>query len=253
MNKNKMKLKIDFEMLALAFDNTDINHHHFIDAQDNEIVFVNEWVESDALERLDAISENKGRYIAVPKRSSDDEFRLMETFVYLLMEESPDGPIDEFDKALRRPKPFHNFKKLLAQHPEIKEKWYRYKNNAIKNEVINWLVEKGIELENHELVPKIEIEEIKQVDIKDLPEEVSGFVPIACMTCKNEEGLEPRYFSINLPPENSLVEQETRKVMKEKYGISNYGNYTGGEKEILTAAKCPKCGSEDTFWDFKKV
>jgi len=83
-----------------------------------------------------------------------------------------------------------------------------------------------------------------------LPEEIKDFGPVACMKCQNKEDIKARFFSINAAPENRLIEKENKRIMKEKYGINHYGNFTGGERDILTAAKCPKCGSEEVFWDY---
>ena len=47
-----------------------------------------------------------------------------------------------------------------------------------------------------------------------------------------------------------LIEKETERIMKEKYGIQDYGHICGGEKEILTSSECPKCKSKEIFEDF---
>ena len=83
-----------------------------------------------------------------------------------------------------------------------------------------------------------------------MPEDTKGFDPAACLNCNNKEGLKARFFLINATTENALIEKETKRIMKEKYGIEDYGHYVDGEKELLTASKCPKCGSEDIIWDY---
>ena len=107
-----------------------------------------------------------------------------------------------------------------------------------------------IQKRNQKIMPKIEIQELNRDELKDLPEEIKGFGPFACLKCHNKTGIKARWFTLNVTPENRLVEIETQRIMKEKFDINHHGNFGGGEQEFLTAAKCPKCGSEEIFWDF---
>ena len=87
-------------------------------------------------------------------------------------------------------------------------------------------------------------------EIKNLPEELKGFSPFACLKCHNKEGIKGRWFTLSISPENILIEKEIQRILKEKFNINHHGNFGGGEQEFLTAAKCPKCGGEEMFWDF---
>ena len=86
-------------------------------------------------------------------------------------------------------------------------------------------------------------------EIKNLPEGLKDFGPFACLRCHNKTGIKARWFTVNLASENRLIEKKIQRIMKEKFGINHYGNFSG-KREFLTAAKCPKCGSENIFWDF---
>ncbi len=105
------------------------------------------------------------------------------------------------------------------------------------------------ELGDQSFMPKIEIKELSMDEVK-LPEGWETFGPVACMNCHNTEGLTTRYFELNVPAENMLVEQEIKRMMKETFGVKNYGHIGGGEREILTSSECPKCKSNDIFEDF---
>jgi len=240
-----MKLNIDFEDLVDVYEDSNATHLYFIDTKNNEIIFVNEAIDDDASEKLEELEDE--RYFYIPPRLPQDEFYIMEMFVYT---------IEDFDLAekfhgvLEGKKPFRNFKDLLYDYPELRERWFEYKHNTIKNETINWLCENDIEIENQEIIPKIEIRELNREELKDLPEEIKGFGPFACLKCHNKTGIKARWFTLNVTPENRLVEIETQRIMKEKFDINHHGNFGGGEQEFLTAAKCPKCGSEEIFWDF---
>lgn len=240
-----MKLKIDFNELVDAFGEANVDHHCIIDTKENKIIYINEEIESDASEKLEKMEDE--RYIALPARLPQNDFAIMEGFVYELGESSFDLA-EKFHNVLESRKPFRKFKDILLEYPEIREKWFKYKDNEIRNQTINWLCENNIELENQQLIPAVKINELRGSE--DLPKEIKGFGPAACLNCRNEEGLKTRFFLVNVAPENTLIEKETKRIMKEKYGITHYGNFTGGEKELLTASKCPKCGNEDIFWDY---
>jgi hypothetical protein len=159
-----MKLKIDFDEIATAFEFSDVMNHYFIDMRENEVVYVNEAVEDDAKKRLEEIEEAGNRYVHIQTRLPDYNFHVMECFVYELQEQEEDSELaDKLYEALHQSNPFRNFKELLAQHPEVREKWFSYKDRAIRNEAIDWLCEKGIELENQELILKVEVDEVKEL------------------------------------------------------------------------------------------
>lgn len=240
-----MKINIEFEELVDACENTDVNHVYYIDMKNNEIIFVNEAIDDDASEKLEELEDE--RYLYIPPRLPQHDFYIMEMFIYTIVDFDL---AEKFHGVLEGKKPFRNFKDLLYDYPELKEQWFEYKHNTIKNETINWLCENDIEIENQRIIPKIEIRELNREELKDLPEEIKGFSPFACLKCHNKTGITARWFTLNITPENRLIEKEAQKIMKEKFDIGHHSNFSGGEQEFLTAAKCPKCGSEEIFWDF---
>jgi len=243
-----MKLNIDFDELVDAYEDSSVEHVYHIDTKNNKLLYYNEGIgePEEVKEELDSCTDDD-RFIYIPPRLPQDEFFIMETFVYSIKDFNL---AEKFHKALERKKPFRNFKELLHKHPRLRDKWFEYKYNTIKNETINWLCENNIELENQQLIPEIEIREMTKDEINNLPGELKGFSPFACLKCHNREGLKARWFTINVTPENRLVELEAQRILKEKFNISHHGNFSGGKQELLTAAKCPKCGGEEIFWDY---
>ena len=236
-----IKLNIDFD----AFEYSNVVKHYFIDTKENKIKYINEEIEDNASEETEEMGDE--RYIDIPLRISQNDFSIMEGFVYELSEENFEL-CEKFHNALEREKPFSNFRELLEQYPKLREKWFQYKDKQMQNETIDWLCENNIELENQKLILPIKIGELKELG--NLPEDLEGFKPVRCMNCKNEGRLKARFFLINTAPENLFIEKQTKRIMKEKYDINHYGHFTGGEKEMLTVSKCPKCGSEDIVWDY---
>jgi len=240
-----MKIKIPFNELNDVIELASSEHHYLIDKKNHKIVFISEY-EDEHEKKLEEVERDD--FIWIEPRMPEDDFKVMESFVYEIQEEDFELA-EKFHLILEQKKPFRNFKELLDQHPKVREKWFAYKDKELANETMNWLCFNNIELEDNSFMPKVEIKELKADEVK-LPEEWETFGPVACMKCNNEEGFKTRYFELNISSENMLTEKEIKRIMKEKYGIKDYGCIGGGEKEILTASECPKCKSTDIFEDF---
>ena len=241
-----MEIAIDFDEIADAFEESDVMHHYFIDTQSNELIYINEAIDDDYEKRLEEMDDD--RYLMIPSRLPRDNFEIMEMFVY---EKIQDATIAEkFHQVLEEKKPFKNFKDLLFDYPDLREQWFVYNNHYFRNETINWLCNNHIELANQRLIPEIEIRELIKDEINNFPDEVKHFSPVRCMNCHNEKGFPKRLFIINVSPENKLIEQETKHIMKEKFNITHYGWWSGENQNILTVSQCPKCKSEHIIWDY---
>ncbi|MBD3203183.1 hypothetical protein GF327_02735 [Candidatus Woesearchaeota archaeon] len=240
-----MKLKIPFFDILDAFENASYENHYFIDTKNHKIIFISEY-ETDSEKRYEEL--NPEEVIGFEERTPDQDYRIMQSFVYKIKDENVS---EEFINALNRSKPFRNFRDLLNKYSMLSEKWFEHRNKEITNEAMNWLCDNDIELEDKSFMPKIEIKELEKEKV-NFPEGFKNFGGIECMNCKNRKKIKTRYFQLSHDIENRLIDKQIKKIMKDKYGIEKYGHISGGEKEILTSAKCPKCGSEDVFMDFAR-
>lgn len=241
-----MKLDIDLDDLVDAFQESDITNHFFIDTQTSKLLYINEAAEVQARKKLDRLDND--RYLPIPSRNSQEHLFLKELFIYQYIYN--ERIAEKFHQVLERKKSFKKFNELLQNYPDLNEQWFTYEYNHVKNEVISWLCEYNIELTNQQLISEILIRELTKDEIKKLPREIKELKPIVCLHCHNKQGLKARFFTINVSPENRLIEQETDRVMNEKYGISHHSNCSDENHELLTAARCPRCGSEELFWDY---
>jgi hypothetical protein len=239
-----MDLTIDFDEILTAFEWSTVDQHYFIDTEKNEIVFISDLADMDADEKLEEMECD--RYIGLPPRIPKDDYMLMELFIYQI---HPFELAEKFHKAIEGAKPFRRFKDLLSEYPKLEKKWFAFRDEHLKNECINWLVNKGIVLKGQKLIPDIEIKELGKEELDKLPGELRGFGPVACAKCGKKEGIKGRFFEVNVSPDNMLIQRETEKLMEEKFGVGHFGDFVG-PRNFLTAAKCPQCGSEEVFWDF---
>src|SRR3989338_9631287 len=241
-----MKLKISFDDIAPAFEQaSDSSLHMFIDTKENRIVVLSDNEATDA----DFEIMKRPRYVALPRRDSKDDYFRMESFTYV-MSCCDLELVQKFHKALRQNKPFGNFRDLLSQHLEIEQQWFAFEKKAARNDAIDWLCEEGIELEGQRLIPEIEIRELDEESVKKLPDEIRVLKARACLQCHNESGLEARLFAASTQIVNAMIENEIYRILKDKYSLSEYAGWSDDSQTVLVAAKCPKCGSEEIFFDY---
>jgi len=104
-----------------------------LDTQEGHVVDMNNYGD-DFDEEPDF--EDNGRFIGLPDWSSADGYRLMEHFAAGLK-----NPVlrEELSNALNRNRGvFRAFRDVLSQYPDTEKQWYNFKDNEMKNEVIEW-------------------------------------------------------------------------------------------------------------------
>jgi hypothetical protein len=245
--KNKLlSVSIDFSDLIAACEQSTDSTHFFIDITGSTIIRIDESRGTDARTKVRQMEKNK-QYLKVPAHDVKDEAVLMETFLY----DAPlDSDVDISPEMLQTDSGVEQFHQMLASQPPLKQQWLDHRSAALRNMLTSWLCDNSIELTNQHLIPAIEIKELTAEEITHLPDEIKDFKPYACLRCHNETGMKARLFSINVSPENRLIEQETSRIMKEQFGISHHGGWSGGDKDFMTASRCPRCGCEEIFWDY---
>ncbi len=245
--KNKrLPVSIDFCDLIAACEQSTDSTHFFIDIKGSTIISIDESKDADAQTKVRQMEKNK-QYLKVPARDIKDEAFLMELFLY----ESPIDASEEISpEMLQTESGIKQFHQMLASRPSLKQQWLDYRAAALRNALLSWLCDNSIELSDQQFLPPIEIKELTAEEIHRLPDEIKDFKPVACLRCHNKTGMKARIFSINVSPENRLIEQETSRIMKEQFGVLHHGGWSGGDQEFLTASQCPRCGDEGIFWDY---
>ena len=87
-------------------------------------------------EQFGEAADETGRYLPLPRWGPSEGFRLMERFTAGLR-----SPLvrEELSAALERGKGvFRSFKDAVSQHPETEKLWFRFKERAMKREIIRW-------------------------------------------------------------------------------------------------------------------
>jgi len=125
-----MQFKLDNALINdILFYMENQDGEFVLDTQERIIIDINGYLGDD-----DYYDES--RYTFLPKWEPKDGFRLMEKFVSGLK-----NPItrQELTDALNKNKGvFRAFRDVLEQHPETEKMWFSFKNQKMKNEIINW-------------------------------------------------------------------------------------------------------------------
>ena len=95
----------------------------------------------------------------------------------------------------------------------------------------------------------INVKKVETDDLIEIREILGSFGADECMKCGSKD-TKAMYFIVNKEPQTQKEEEILDRIMKDDFGIDDYGVFFTGEKTIITTAKCQKCGSQEMFWDY---
>ncbi len=135
--------KLDMEEITAALEDHSGMAIYYLDREIGNVIPLAEYDHIDGDEALrEQIDENPSRYIMIDPMPSRDSFRFMEEFV----ESLPDGEDKRIlERALEWRKPFSNFKNALYDMPEIRERWFVFKNECMRRYILEWIEDIGEE------------------------------------------------------------------------------------------------------------
>jgi hypothetical protein len=163
------KISIDEGDLLMAFESGDGMMEWFLDRQTGVVIGLGDDVlldddedddeegedwerEEKALRR--AIHENEGgedaRYLAIPSLASHEGFEIMDDFARSQDDRRVRGALLD---ALDRRRPFRSFKDALLNFPDVRERWFAYHEERMREEARAWLRSEGIDAELTRPVP----------------------------------------------------------------------------------------------------
>lgn len=137
------KIQVDLEDLTIA-----INDHEtewVLDVETGNVLMA-EWVrdaEGVDDEELDPL-EWGDRFVHVDPIPSREGFRWMERFALGV---ENDTARERLLDALDRPRPFRRFKYALSDYPEIRDAWFRYEDERLKEAARSWVESERLDVE----------------------------------------------------------------------------------------------------------
>jgi hypothetical protein len=169
-------LNIDLDDLADIFDSNDPLLSYYLDLEDGQIILVteetrrhlnsiyDEYVDEDQqeidlqpiLDELDLSAWERDellnahqvemrfgeRYLRVPSAEARQGYQDMEAFIETVKDPRLKMRLEQ---SIRKRGAFRNFKDALTAYPAERERWFAFKNARMKERVIAWLADEGIE------------------------------------------------------------------------------------------------------------
>jgi signal transduction protein with GAF and PtsI domain len=87
-------------------------------------------------EVIDKVKSDYKNYIKFEKMDSRESFQIMENFVETIADKNIQ---QRFEDAIRFRKPFQNFKQMLENFPDLREEWFKFKDDYYRNYVVEQL------------------------------------------------------------------------------------------------------------------
>jgi len=156
------KLEVDIDEIAFIMETSDeFDSVTLFDTETGEIVSIpNELmtaVESDDKEALKDLpdwekdligiaesiaNDDSERYIDIPRKPSYDTYNLMVEFADSVTNKHLR---EKLEIALDGKGAFSRFKKVISDYPDEEKRWFTFKDKRMREEVIEWLNDLGIE------------------------------------------------------------------------------------------------------------
>jgi len=156
------KLKVDLEMIANAMEDVDRTvMDYYLDKETGEVIITSEetfgyaeededkiredlpdWQKEDVKLAQDILFKNPDRYICIPERPPYKGYNLMVEFAEKVEDELLR---EKLSIALDGKGAFRRFKNVIADYPDYREKWFKFRDERLNKKVIEWLSSIGIE------------------------------------------------------------------------------------------------------------
>jgi len=157
------KLKVDLEMIANAMEDVArMDMDYYLDKETGEVIITSEeifgyaeeededklredlsdWQKEDIKLAKEILFNNPERYICIPERPSYEGYNLMVEFAEKVEDELLR---EKLSIALDGKGAFRRFKNVIADYPDYREKWFKFKDERSNKKVIEWLNSIGIE------------------------------------------------------------------------------------------------------------
>lgn len=141
-------ISLSEDILSEIKSRLDIDDYDEIGADIEYIEFDKEpdlpdWVEDEIELIVEVLLNEDGRYVRIPERESDEAYKTMTDFI-----ETVNDPAlkEKVSSALNGKGAFRRFKDVLIDYPRERKRWHGYNAKAMKEVIIEWLKNLGVEV-----------------------------------------------------------------------------------------------------------
>jgi len=156
------KLKVDLEMIANAMEDVArVDMEYYLDEETGEVIFIPEevsryveeedknlrkelpdWQKEIVKLAQEILLKKPDRYIYIPEGPTWNGYDLMVEFAEMIEDELLR---EKLDIALDGKGAFRRFKNVIADYPDYREKWFKFRDEKMNKKVVEWLNSIGIE------------------------------------------------------------------------------------------------------------
>jgi hypothetical protein len=134
------ELAIDLELVQFAFEDRDGDGQWFLDRETGEVLRLNEFDDDELRGQID---EDGERYTVIPYQGPESGYRDMAEFIASVSDNRLRALLDV---ATRGKGAFRQFKDVLQEHPEQRERWFAFQKERANRRIRRWLESEGIEV-----------------------------------------------------------------------------------------------------------
>ncbi len=136
-------LKVNLDELCSAMEDSSEEHAYYLNLETGEILFTSDYMDEMEAEKLSDVDEDPERYEPIPKTESYEGYQGMGDFIATV----EDAHLAELlEVAIDGKGAFRRFEDVLVRYPEQREKWFRFRDERIRERALGWLKEVGVRL-----------------------------------------------------------------------------------------------------------
>jgi hypothetical protein len=135
--EKKKALNIDIDELCSAMENSSYENDYYLDLETGEILFLSGYMDDEETEKLrDRIDEDADRYEQIPKAQSYEGYEDMKDFIATVEDEHL---AELLEVAINGKGAFRRFKDVLLGYLEERERWFKFKDDRVRERALEWL------------------------------------------------------------------------------------------------------------------
>jgi nicotinamidase-related amidase len=138
-NQSKTELELDWEALAVAFENQLPRSHSFLDLTSGKVVTLT------GSDEIPDPPDQADHFLYLKPRPSREGYRTMQNFIHTL-----DDPvlIEKLSATLVGKGAFRRFKDQLLGYPHVRQEWFAFKDAEVYAYASAWLEKEGVRATN---------------------------------------------------------------------------------------------------------
>jgi hypothetical protein len=118
-------------------ENSSYENEYYLDLETGEILFLSEYMDDEETVKLrEKIDDDPGRYEPIPKAESHEEYEDMVDFIATVGNEHL---AELLEVAINGRGAFRRFKDVLLNYPEERERWFKFKDEKMRERALEWL------------------------------------------------------------------------------------------------------------------